>query len=81
MALNKISTENNTQVIAAINGCLKAIEEAGITSRDAQRIPEYLEYAIGYENGRQLKAVRFKAPELIYGVKENGFKSFNKWAD
>lgn len=81
MALNKIFTENNTQVIAAINGCLKAIEDSGITSQEAQRIPEYLEYAIGYENARQLKAVRFKAPELVYGVKENGFKSFNRLAD
>lgn len=81
MAVNGIFAESNTQVITAINGCLKAIEEAGITSQEAQSIPDYLEYAIGYENAQQLKATRFKAPELVCGVKENGFKSFNRWAD
>lgn len=81
MAFNRIFAEKNKQVIEAVNGCLKAIEEAGITSQDAQRIPDYLEYAIGYENARQLKANQFKAPELVYCVKENGFQSFNKWVD
>lgn len=80
MAISKIFFEKNKNVVSAINNCLKAIEEAGLTSQEAQRIPEYLECAIKHENSRQLKATGFCAPELVFCEGENGFTLPNRWA-
>lgn len=46
---------------AALNGCLKAIEAAGLTSEEAQTIPAQLEKAVAFESVRQLHASTFKA--------------------
>ena len=49
---------------AAVNGCLKAIEAAGLTSAEAQSIPEQLEQAVALENVQQLHGAAFKAFEM-----------------
>lgn len=49
---------------AAVNGCLKAIEAAGLTSAEAQSIPEQLEQAVAFENVQQLHGAAFKAFEI-----------------
>lgn len=46
---------------AALNGCLKAIEAASLTSEEAQTIPAQLEKAVAFESVRQLHASTFKA--------------------
>ena len=46
---------------AALNGCLKAIESAGLTSEEAKTIPAQLEKAVAFESARQLHSAAFKA--------------------
>lgn len=46
---------------AALNGCLKAIEAAGLTSEEAQTIPAQLEKAVAFESAQQLHSAAFKA--------------------
>lgn len=38
---------------AALNGCLKAIEAAGLTSEEAQALPAQLEKAVSYGSAQQ----------------------------
>lgn len=49
---------------AALNGCLKAIEAAGLTSEEAQTIPAQLEKAVAFESVQQLHSAAFKAFEI-----------------
>lgn len=49
---------------AALNGCLKAIEAAGLTSEEAQTIPAQLEKAVAFASVRQLHSATFKAFEI-----------------
>lgn len=49
---------------AALNGCLKAIEAAGLTSEEAQAIPAQLEKAVAFESAQQLHGAAFKAFEI-----------------
>ena len=49
---------------AALNGCLKAIEAAGLTSEEAQTIPVQLEKAVAFASVRQLHSATFKAFEI-----------------
>lgn len=49
---------------AALNGCLKAIEAAGLTSEEAQTIPAQLEKAVAFESVQQLHNAAFKAFEI-----------------
>lgn len=49
---------------AALNGCLKAIEAAGLTSEEAQTIPAQLEKAVAFESAQQLHSAAFKAFEI-----------------
>lgn len=46
---------------AALNGCLKAIEAAGLTLEEAQTIPAQLEKAVAFAIVRQFHASTFKA--------------------
>lgn len=49
---------------AALNGCLKAIEAAGLTSEEAKAIPAQLEKAVAFESAQQLHSAAFKAFEI-----------------
>lgn len=49
---------------AALNGCLKAIEAAGLTSEEAQTIPAQLEKAVAFESVQQLHSAAFNAFEI-----------------
>lgn len=49
---------------AALNGCLKAIEAASLTSEEAQTIPTQLEKAVAFESVQQLHSAAFKAFEI-----------------
>lgn len=49
---------------AALNGCLKAIEAAGLTLEEAQTIPAQLEKAVAFASVRQLHSTTFKAFEI-----------------
>lgn len=46
---------------AALNGCLKVIEAAGLTSEEAKTIPAQLEKAVAFESAQQLHKARFTA--------------------
>nr|DAG42472.1 MAG TPA: hypothetical protein [Bacteriophage sp.] len=73
---------------AAVNGCLKAIEAAGLTSAEAQSIPEQLEQAVAFENVQQLHVAAFKAFEISrepdglggWENKPKGFRAFMAWS-
>lgn len=74
---------------AALNGCLKAIAAAGLTSEEAQEIPAQLEKAVAFGNAQQLHASTFNAftiskePDGKGGWKEEpaGYSSFTAYGN
>lgn len=74
---------------AALNGCLKAIEAASLTSEEAQTIPAQLEKAVAFESVQQLHRAAFKAfeisrePDGLGGYKDEpkGYSSFTAYGN
>lgn len=74
---------------AALNGCLKAIEAASLTSEEAQTIPAQLEKAVAFESVRQLHSAAFKAFEISrepdgrggYKDEPEGYSSFTAYGN
>lgn len=74
---------------AALNGCLKAIEAASLTSEEAQTIPAQLEKAVAFESVQQLHSAAFKAFEISrepdgqggYKDEPKGYSSFTAYGN
>lgn len=74
---------------AALNGCLKAIEAASLTSEEAQTIPAQLEKAVAFESVQQLHSAAFKAFEISrepdgqggYKDEPKGYRSFTAYGN